>query len=456
VTGSRHLLETDQTTCLLDCGTFQGSREMRQKNREFSFDPASINHVILSHAHIDHCGMLPLLVKRGFKGKIHSTAATRDVAELMLMDVAWIETQDAEYRRKHKIGDEDDWQPLFIKDDIPQTMKRWHILPYVRENSSWNEIGSGVRLKLYEAGHILGSAVIVLELDEAGKKKTLAYTGDMGPKGMPLLYDPQVPVEEIDTLLMESTYGSRDHEPTEQAEARLAASVSRVIERGGRMIVPAFSLGRTQGIVYVLHRLTDTGQIPRLPIYVDSPLAVNLTDVYREHQHDYDEESRADFAGEDHRPLAFRNLTYTRSVQESKALNKKTGALMIISASGMMTAGRVIHHLKHAIEDERNAILITGFQAQGTLGRRILEGEKKVKLHGQKFEVKAEVMLFNEFSAHADQRELRSYAARVPGLKNIFLVHGEAHQADDLKLQLQQANPEWQVIRPDEGESFEL
>jgi metallo-beta-lactamase family protein len=273
---------------------------------------------------------------------------------------------------------------------------------------------------------------------------------------MPLLYDPQMPEEEVETLLLESTYGSRVHEPMDTALDRLARTITAVCARGGKMIVPAFSLGRTQTLVYWLHQLTDAGKIPRFPIYVDSPLAANLTDVYRAHRGDYDLESAADFAGSNHWPLAFQNLTYVQSVEQSKALNDAAGPLMIISASGMMTAGRVVHHLRHSIEDERNALFITGYQAEGTLGRRILEGEKSVELHGRRYGVRADVLLFNEFSAHADRLQLQRMAEAVPGLERVYLVHGEPHQADDLQRQLAAAHPAWEVVRPNEGDAAEF
>lgn len=452
VTGSKHLVEVGDKRILLDCGTFQGLSDVRGRNRSFPFVPESIDHVVLSHAHIDHCGMLPLLVKHGFTGSIFATRATKEVARLMLKDMAGIEMQDAKYRRKHKIGAPDEREPLFGPDDIPVTIERFVEVPYARDSSEWLDIAEGLRLKQYDAGHILGSAISVLEWEEGGRKCRLAYSGDVGPPGMPLLYDPQAPLEEIETLILESTYGSREHEPMEEAMERLALTVRAVCERGGKMIMPAFSLGRTQALVYVLHKLTDAGRIPRFPIYVDSPLAVNLTDVYREHRHDYDQESSVDFAGPEDRPLAFRNLIYIRSVHESKELNGKKGPFMVISASGMMTAGRVVHHLRHSIEDPNNAIFITGYQARGTLGRRILEGAKQVELYGTSKMVRAEVLLFNEFSAHADRNQLQDLAEQVAGLKRVFLVHGEPHQADDLKRQLKAAHPEWEVTRPSEGD----
>jgi metallo-beta-lactamase family protein len=369
--------------------------------------------------------------------------------QFMLMDAAKIEEQDADYRARHHIGAPDERIPLFTTDDIPAVIQQTVAVPYVRESKAWHEVVPGMQLKFYDAGHILGSAVTVLDWG----KSTLAYTGDMGPANLPLLRDPEIPEEDIKTLIMESTYGARSHESMETALDELAKAITTVCERGGKMIMPAFSLGRTQSFVYLLHRLTDENKIPRFPIYVDSPLATNITDVYRSHWHDYDDETVQDF-GEKHPPLAFRNLTYTRSVEESKALNTAQGPFMVISASGMMTAGRVVHHLRHSIADENNAIFITGYQAQGTLGRRILEGAKRVELYGNWFNVKADIFTFNEFSAHADNNQLVEYAKKLKGLQQIALVHGESAQADVLQISLQEASSDWQVQRPNEGDSI--
>lgn len=456
VTGSKHLIEVDGKRILLDCGTFQGLPDVRARNRSFPFSPESIDNVVLSHAHIDHCGMLPLLVKRGFVGNIFSTAATKDVARHMMEDSAGIEEQDARYRKRHHVGAPDQREPLFVPEDIPETMSRFIDVPYARNDGSWFDIMDGIRVKLYDAGHILGSAIIVLEIDVAGGKERIAFSGDIGAVKMPLLYDPQVPKEEIGTLLLESTYGSREHAPLQEAIGKLADAINVVCERNGKIIAPAFSLGRTQEFVYVVHKLMSEERIPSFPIYVDSPLATDITEVYRRHSDLYDEETRQDFNGDDNRPLSFGDLTYTRDVRESKQLNTVKGPYMIVSASGMMTAGRVVHHLRHSISDPNTAIFITGFMAQGTTGRRILEGVKRVELYGDWFDVKAEIFLFNEFSAHADSSQLQAFADRVRGLKRVALVHGEPHQADDLKDIMKKAHPAWDVTRPKEGDSITI
>lgn len=452
VTGSKHLIEAQGKRILLDCGTFQGLPDVRERNRSLPFKPESIDCVVLSHAHIDHSGMLPLLVKRGFSGPIYATPATIDVSRHMLEDMAGIEISDAEYRRKHKIGAPDDREPLFDYDDVSRVMSSFKAVPYVRAGEKWHPIGDKVKLKLYDAGHILGSAISVLNFEDI--KYTLGYTGDMGAHGLPMLYDPEPIKEETTTMLCESTYGSRKHEPLEKAVDKLAHIVNETHKRKGKMIVPAFSLGRTQAVVYILHKLSEEGKIPKFPIYVDSPLATDLTDVYKKFRHDYDEESWEDFGSKGNKPLTFDNLRYVQSRDESISLNDKEGPFMIISASGMMTAGRVVHHLRHCIADEKNTIIITGYQAKGTMGRDILEGADHVNIFDDYIPVRAQIDLVNEFSAHADRDELQAYLEKVNGLKQVILVHGEPHQADDLKQQLKHAHPDWKVERPEEGDTI--
>jgi len=452
VTGSKHLLEINGRRLLLDCGLFQGLADVKERNRSLPFPPESIDAVVVSHAHLDHIGMLPLLVKRGFTGPIYATPATKDVAAHMLADMAGIEEQDAKYRQRHHIGAPDEREPLITADDVAPVINQFVEVPYQRHGKSWREVFPGMELKFYDAGHILGSAVSVIRWDNETGTKTLVYTGDLGPRGLPLLHDPEAVEDEAATLVLESTYGSRLHQPFEQAQDRLVDTINHICQRRGKIIVPAFSLGRTQHLVYVIHKLVDSKRIPRFPIYVDSPLAANITEIYQRHQEDYDEETRQDFQGHNHGPLAFRNLTYTRSVEESKSLNNLPGPAMIIASSGMMTAGRVIHHLRHNISDSNTAIFITGYQAEGTLGRRLLDGVRQIELLGEMFEVRASIELFNEFSAHADQKQLLEYAEKVKGLERVILVHGEPHHADDLKNYLAGRHDEWEVIRPDEGD----
>ncbi len=456
VTGSKHLVEIAGKRILLDCGTFQGLPDVRSRNRTFPFAPDSIDAVVLSHAHLDHCGMLPLLVKRGYAGKIYSTRATREVTSYMLEDSAGIEEQDVLYKQKHHIGSPDERELLFTSEDVVATMQRFVPIPYARSNDDWNEILPGISIKLYDAGHILGSSIIVLRYEEAGEVRHIAYTGDVGPNGIPMLHDPEVPKETIHTLLMESTYGSRKHLPLEEAEERLAAAIHAVCKRKGVMVVPAFSLGRTQMLVYTVHKLVDAGRIPRFPIFVDSPLATDITDIYKSYAAEYDKESSIDFSRKGDVPLSFTNLEYIRLAEESKKLNGRQGPFMIISASGMMTAGRVVHHLRNTISDEKNAVFITGYQAAGTPGRKILEGADQIELHGRLIPVRAEILLFNEFSAHADGAQLCELASGISGLQTVALVHGESREAEALQKNLLEKNAKWNVILPNEGDIISI
>ncbi len=452
VTGSKHLIEEDGQRILLDCGTFQGLADVRERNRSLPFAPESINHVVLSHAHIDHCGMLPLLVKRGFTGSIFSTPATKDVASYMMADMAHIELDDAEYRRQHKIGAPDERVPLFSQADVDDAINQFVTVPYVRQSQQWFSINKGIDLKFYDAGHILGSAVSVLHFRQSNS--ILGFTGDLGAPGMPLLFDPEVPIENIPAFICESTYGSRRHEPLDVAITRLANDIKQVYERGGKMIVPAFSLSRIQVVVYLLHKMIDQKIIPRFPIFVDSPLGVDITQVYQQHRQDYDLETWSDFTHKGEPPLSFTNLKYITSRDESIALNSRPGPFMVISASGMMNSGRVVHHLKNNLSDRKNAVFITGYQAEGTLGRLLLEGAKEVEILGERVKVAADIFLFNEFSAHADNQQLEAYLNKINDLKHVMLVHGEPHQSDDFKQQLIANHPTWDVRKPNEGDTY--
>ncbi len=457
VTGAKHLLEADNHHILMDCGVFQGSRKItREMNSQLPFEASKITAVILSHGHLDHCGSLPLLIKSGYKGRIYATAATRDVTAWILKDAAHIQQMDADYMNRHRIEGAELAQPLFNQDDVDEVISRFVEVPYVRLSGEWFQLAPGLRLKFYDAGHIMGSAVTVLEINNKGKIKRVAYTGDLGRSGTPLIPDPESIKDEVETLLLESTYGARQHRSLTEAVEKLRNIVNDIYQKGGKIIVPTFALGRTQELVYVLHQLTDSKKIPRLDIYVDSPLATNLTEVFAKHPETYDEESWEDFGKRGDLPLSFRNLTYTETREESKNLNHKPGPFIIISASGMCEAGRILHHLINNIEDERNIILITGFQAKHTLGRRLVEGAKNVRIFGQYFKVRARIEVLNEFSAHADSLALFDYAASVKNLKNIFLVHGEIEQASILQTNLRQYNANWQVFLPEVGQSFEV
>lgn len=460
VTGSKHLVEVGNNRILLDCGFFQGHRrEAWELNSELPFDPALINAVILSHGHLDHCGALPLLLKRGYTGKIYTSAATRDVAEWILKDAANIQKQDARYMNKHRILGAELAKPLYKLSDISQVIKRVVAVPYARELDGWFNLAPyalGVQIKFYDAGHILGSVVVVLQAEEDGKQVRLAFTGDLGRTNTPLIPDPEFIKEEVPTLLLESTYGGREHQPVKEAVEELVRVIKRASEIGGKIIVPSFALGRTQEIVYVLHKLTDEGIIPRIPIYVDSPLATRISDVFMEHPEDYDEESWKEFGQRGDLPLSFRNLNYVRTQDESKALNEVPGPFMVISASGMCEAGRILHHLANSIEDPKNTVLITGFQAEHTLGRRLVDGVKNIKIFGASYMVRAQIVVLNEFSAHADSNDLQNYAERINGLNRVFLIHGEASQTEGLKANLLAKHPNWQITIPKRGERVEI
>jgi len=457
VTGSKHLLEINNNRVLLDCGMHQGRRqETRLQNSKLPFDAKSIDAVIISHGHLDHVGMLPVLVKSGYQGKIYATPATRDVAEWILKDAAHIQAHDAAYMNKHRLEGALEAEPIFTVDDVEKTLKYFVEVPYERDEPGWFDIKPGIRIKLYDAGHILGSAVILLEADEAGKKTKLIYTGDLGRKNTPLLRDPEIIKENVDTLILESTYGGKVHQSMDHAIDILASLVRGVYGRKGKIIVPAFAMGRTQELIYVLHRLTDEGKIPALPIYIDSPLSNKLTEVFFKYPNAYDEESWKDFGSKGERPLIFKNLNYVEDTGESKKLNSLPGPFMVIASSGMCEGGRIVHHLINGVDKSRNAILITGFQAQHTVGRRLVEKEKTIKFFGQKYPVRAEVVVLNEFSAHADQPALVDYARGISGLKNVFLVHGESSQSLVLKNDLDKVSKSWKINIPKTGERVQV
>ncbi len=458
VTGSKHLIEYKDKRILLDCGFFQGRRsEARELNSKLPFDASTIDVVALSHAHLDHCGLLPLMVNKGFAGKIYSTPATKDVAQKMLQDSASIQESDYRYLKKNRIrGHEELAKPLYTRDDIPKTMRRFSTVDYVRNGAGWQEILPGVRIKFYDAGHILGSAVIILDFKTSRGKFRVGYTGDLGRRDVPLLHDPQYIRDRVDVLLCESTYGNRVHNSSKEADEKIIDSVRYVCEKKSKLIVPAFSLGRTQAFVYTLHRLTDKGMIPRVPIYVDSPLAGRITEVFKKYRDDYDIESREDFPREGDVPLMFRNLKYTQSRDESMALNQARGPMVIISASGMAEGGRVLHHLKHSLRAKKNLILFTGYQAEDTLGRKIIEGARNVRIYGRMYTVNARVEKVNELSAHADREELFDYVNHIKGLKKVFFVHGESESAKALKNLMKKRLPLVQYYIPNRDSSYEL
>jgi metallo-beta-lactamase family protein len=428
VTGSMHLVDTGRAKLLLDCGLFQGRRaEARQRNCCFPFEPKAIDAVVLSHAHVDHCGNLPNLVKQGFAGPIYCTAATRDLAAVMLADSAKIQEEDAAYLNRKRTRGEPHIEPLYDRKDVHRTVRAFQSERY----DKLFEVVPGVQARLVDAGHLLGSAMIALSIHTDGRDRTLTFTGDLGRRGTPILRDPE-PVPPCELLISESTYGSRTHEPIEQLTDSLGEVVRRVVARGGNLLVPAFSLGRTQSVVYDLHRLMSDGRLPDVPIFVDSPLAAEATEVFRLHPECFDEET-ALLLEDDPDLFGGRRIQYVRTVEESKRLNDLRKPCVIIAASGMCEAGRILHHLKHNIEDERNAVLIVGYQAPDTLGRRLVERRPEVRIFDRVYQLKAEVVVMNGFSSHADREDLLAYIAPLVGkTSKVRLVHGEPDQAEVL------------------------
>jgi len=429
VTGSRHLLVVGGKRILLDCGLFQGRRKESIKlNHQFGFEPASVDAVVLSHAHIDHSGALPNLVRHGYEGPIHATFATADLLTYMLRDSAHIQESDVRYlnRRLRKKG-KPEVEPLYTMEDAEDTLAQveghryYHPIPIL----------PGIEVTFYDAGHILGSAVVQVDITEGNEKRTLVFSGDLGRRNVPILRDPETPPH-ADVFLIESTYGDRVHLPIEEVDDKLAEIINRVFKRRGKLVIPAFSVGRTQEIVYAIARLMRSGTIPACCVYEDSPLAVNVTDVFARHPETYDREIRK-ILRDTGDPFGFELIDYVRSVEESKALNLKKGPFIVLSASGMMEAGRILHHAKNSIENPRNCLLFVGYQAAHTLGRRILEGADEVRIFGEEHPVRAEVEKMNEFSAHADRNELLAW---VRGFKQppkrAFVVHGEPDQSRPL------------------------
>jgi len=431
VTGSCHILRVNGRTVLLDCGMFQGRRiASDEKNHALPVPVDEIDAVVLSHAHIDHSGRLPFLVSRGYDKTIWATPATRDLCAIMLADSAHIQEQDARFyakRSKQLVF------PLYSMRDATRVQELMVGVPYGKTF----DVVPGVRVTYVDAGHILGSASVVVDCSENGTTRRLVFSADIGRYGLPIIRDPQPP-SGADIVLLESTYGDRDHPPIEDMRGALAKVVTETAARGGRVLIPAFAVGRTQEIVYDLHILAREKRIPEIPIYVDSPLAIDTTAVFELHPDLFDQTE--EFVREANELFRFNLVHYTRDVSESKALNSAQGPMIIIAASGMAEAGRIVHHLANGVSDPRNTVLIVGFQAEHTLGRRIVERQPVLRLLGDEQPLRAQVVILNGYSAHADRTELARWLGAVrttsPALRTVYLVHGEAPAQDAFRAQL--------------------
>ena len=431
VTGSAHVVQINGKTILLDCGLFQGRRsDVRARNRALPFAADRIDAVVLSHAHIDHAGRLPFLVKGGYRGAIHATAATRDLCEVMLADSAHIQEKDAEFLARHR---KERIEPLYALRDVTDALTQFRPQRYHKPF----DVVPGVTGRFTDAGHILGSASVELEWVEDGAVRRLGFSGDVGRAGLAIIRDPE-PLERLNWVLMESTYGDRDHESVEGARDELARVVTECAGRGGRVLIPAFAVGRTQELLYDLHALARADRIPRIPIVIDSPLATRATEVFRERHADYDAEEpmvrRSLKTGES--LFDFDLVQFTPEAADSKAMMRRSGPMVVIAASGMAESGRILHHLAHSAGDPRTTILIVGFQAEHTLGRRIVERQAEIKVFGEMLPLRARVEVLNGYSAHADRGELTRWLDAVressPGLADVFLVHGEPAAQDAL------------------------
>ena len=453
-TGSMYLLEIQGKRLLLECGLYQGKRaESIARNTSFPFDCAKIDAVVLSHAHIDHSGNLPNLCKHGFNGDITCTFATRDLASIMLVDSAHIQESDAAFLSRRLAEKKlPPVEPLYTTADADKAIKQFIAAGYDRPV----RVCDGVTATFRDAGHILGSAQVVLDLEEAGRKLRFLFTGDIGRGNDPILRDP-VPVDGVDLLQIESTYGTREHEDKTAAKGQALRLVLETLKKGGKVIVPAFAIGRTQQFVYELHKLRIEEKVPPVPTYVDSPLAVNATEIHRLHPECFNAETYR-FLREVANPFEMQNLTYVRDAMESKRLNGINGPAIIISASGMAEAGRIRHHLKYGLGDSRNLILFIGYCAEHTLGAALMAGTSPVNIFGEPHEVKAKIASADYLSGHADRSELLDHVQqRVSGnLQKIFIIHGEEKESLGLAADLRRIRPAAQVLAPERGQSVDL
>ncbi|MDD3926735.1 MAG: MBL fold metallo-hydrolase [bacterium] len=450
VTGSMHLLSFNDKKVLLDCGLYQGRRqEARERNSSFPFDPHRIDCLLLSHAHLDHCGNIPTLIKAGFAGKIYCTHATRDLAIAILFDSAHVQMEHARYLNAALSADAPEIKPLYDTDDVAACLDRFVGIDYDRKFHPVH----GMTAVFHDAGHILGSSIIVCSVEADGDRKSVCFSGDLGRPGMPILRDPYQ-VKDVDYLILESTYGSRVHESIDKSKETLRLHIEEIYRTGGRMIVPAFAVGRTQELVYILHHLHKEGRIPHIPVFVDSPLAMNVTAIFSEHPECYDEETRRFIKSSHEKPFGFSTLTYVKSATESRALNGYRKPCIVIASSGMCEGGRILHHLRHGIGNPDNLVLITGFAAENTLARRLVDGERQVPVLGEIHAVRARISVMHELSAHADRNDLLGFVKGIgPSLRRAFLVHGDPEALQSLSAGIADAGTA-SVFTPVAGESF--
>ena len=430
VTGSKYLVEAGGKRLLADCGIFQGLRELTQRNYQpLSIDPTSIDFVVLTHAHLDHTGWLPVLVKAGYSGPIFANASTMDLTALLLKDSAHLQEEDATHAQKNSDGQRPENEPLYTSEDVDPVLRSMKPIPRTGTFS----ISPEFQVTSYDAGHILGSCSLEMTINESGSEKVVVFSGDIGRYNQPILNDPVTPPSRADLLLCESTYGDREH-PAGDPAAMLADIVNRVYQRGGSIIIPAFAIGRTQTFMYYLRELENQQKIPQIPIYVDSPMALSATDLYLKYAEDHDPDYKALDDGGKGDPLSVREFHLTRSVEESKAINRVKGPCIIVAGSGMVTGGRVLHHLAQRLPDPRNVVILAGFQAQGTRGRALQEGAKTLRLYGQDVPVNAEIVQMSQLSAHAGKSELLRWLGGIPAApKQTYLTHGEPAAARSLR-----------------------
>jgi metallo-beta-lactamase family protein len=455
-TGSQHLIEANGQRILLDCGLYQGRRdEASQRNREFLFDPRQLDAVVLSHAHIDHSGNLPHLTKAGFAGNIYSTFASRDLCQIMLADSAKIQESDLAYLQKQRAKKGlplEVREPLYTQADAEKCVRQFVAFDYHRRMP----IGDGISVSFFDAGHLLGAAQVLLEIKESGQTRRLLFSGDVGRGQDVLLRDPE-PVEGVDTLIMESTYGGREHEVSPRSYGAIAEKLSTALRGGGKVLIPAFAVERTQQLLFVLNQLLTEGKLPKVPIYVDSPLAVDATEIFRLHPECFNQEV-FEFISEEHKnPFTYDEVHLIRSGMESRKLNELSGPAIIIASSGMCEAGRILHHLRNSIGDAQTTVLFVGYCAEHTLGWKLRQGFKEVNIFGEEHRVRARIETIDSFSGHADHSELLGYFSRLSGeKKNVFLVHGEPERSAALQTALRQGHRTGQVSVATHGQSVEV